>query len=206
MKQFIRSCGFALCLGGALTILINVVISPFMPPSTNGGAVMLTNIYLLRQSASGVAALLLLAGSIGLHLAQRPASGWLGTIAFLISFVGGCSLFAVEFVDVFVLRAVAQVAPETVAPLDKATLMNIGFASAASLFALGWILLSITAWKTKMLPRRAAQATLLGLFLIPILQGTLGLAGAIVGNFVFGGGLIGLGWALTKTPARDENF
>jgi hypothetical protein len=205
MKPFIRSCGVALCLGGALTILINVVISPLMPASKDGAVVMLTNTYLLRQSASGVAALLLLAGSLGLHLAQRPASGWLGTIAFLVSFVGGCALFAVEFVDVFVLRAVAQVAPETVAPLDKAPLMNIGFASAASLFALGWILLSITAWKTKILPRRAAQATLLGLFLIPILQGTLGLVGAIVANVVFGGGLIGLGWALIKIPTPDEN-
>ncbi|HYJ04620.1 MAG TPA: hypothetical protein VEX43_05770 [Chthoniobacterales bacterium] len=206
MTKFIRSCGFALCFGGALTILINVVISPFMPANQDGAVVMLTDVYLLRQSASGVAALLLLAGSIGLHLAQRPASGWLGTIAFLFSFVGGCALFAVEFVDVFVLRAVAQIAPETVGPLDKSPLMNVGFASAASLFALGWILLSITVWKTKILPRRAAQATLAGLFLIPILQGTLGLVGAIVANLVFGGGLIGLGWALTKTPTREESL
>jgi hypothetical protein len=201
MHPFIRGCGIALCLGGLLTILINGAITPFMPATKDGAVVMLTNVYLLRQSASGIAALLLLAGSIGLHLAQRPASGRLGTIAFVFAFVGGCALFAVEFVDVFVLRAVAQVAPEMVAPLDKAPLLNIGFASAASLFALGWILLSITAWKTKILPRRAPQATLLGLFLIPILQGTLGLAGAIVGNLVFGAGLIGLGWALTRTPA-----
>jgi hypothetical protein len=191
----------ALCLGGALTILINVVITPFMPASKDPVAVMLGTVYLLRQSASGIAALLLLAGSIGLHLAQRPASGRFGTVAFLVAFVGGCCLFAVEFVDVFVLRAVAQIAPEAVGPLDKAPLLNVAFASAASLFAAGWILLCITAWKTKILPRRAAQATLLGLFLIPILQGTLGLAGAIVANFIFGGGLISLGWALRKVTS-----
>src|SRR5438270_1286323 len=165
MRAFIRGCGISLILGGALTIMINVFITPFMPQSQNSN-VMVTNIFLVRQVASGFAALFLLAGIIGLHLAQRPRSGWFGSLAFFVGFIGGAFLVAVEFADVFVLRSVAQIAPQTADSLDKSLLLNTGFAVAVGSFAIGWLLMSITAWKAKMLPRWAAIATFAGLFLI----------------------------------------
>lgn len=100
---------------------------------------------------------------------------------------------SVEFADVFVLRAVAQIAPQTADALDKSSLLNTGFALAIGFSALGWLLMAINAWKTKLLPRWAAITTFAGLFLISILQALFGIGGAVIGNAVFGAGLIGLG-------------
>jgi hypothetical protein len=199
MKGFNRGCGLALLLGGALTILINVIISPLLFADHTSSVRMTTRLFLLRQSASGLTALLLLFGCTGLHLVQRNASGKFGAAAFGVLFVGCALLFSVEFADVFVLRAVAQTNLDTLAAIDKNSLMNIGFASTAGLFAAGWLLLSISIWRTGVLPRWAAVTTSVGLLSIPLLQASpLHLSGAIAGNVVFGVGLIGLGHALAK--------
>ena len=197
MNPFIRGCGISLILGGALTVAINSLITPFMPLHQTVD-VMVTKIFMVRQCLSSFAAFFLLAGAIGLHLAQRPQSGWFGSLAFVIAFIGGGLLIAVEFADVFILRAVAQIAPQTAQALDKSSLLNTGFGLAIGFFAAGWLLLSINAWKTGMLPRWAAITTLVGLFLTSILQAVFGIVGAIIGNAIFGVGLIGLGWALVS--------
>ena len=111
---------------------------------------------------------------------------------------------SVEFADVFVLRAVAQIAPQTADALDKSSLLNTGFALGIGFFALGWLLIAINAWKTKLLPRWAAITTFAGLFLISILQALFGIGGAVIGNAVFGAGLIGLGWALVAERYSNE--
>jgi hypothetical protein len=144
MNGFIRGCGRALIFGGAMTALINLMTTPLLPRHQGPAVVMSTGIFLLRQSASGVAALLLLFGCLGLHLAQSKDSGVFGAAAFLLSFVGASFLFAVEWANVFVLRAVAQSSPAALGALDKNSLLNIGSASAAGLFALGWLLLSVS--------------------------------------------------------------
>jgi hypothetical protein len=187
-------------------ILINVAITPLLPRSEVSAAVMSGDIFLLRQSASGVAALLLLFGCLGLHLVQRLASGVFGASAFLLAFVGSSLLFAVEWANVFVLRAVARTSAATLAAIDKHPFMNLGFATAAGIFALGWFLLSVSLWRAQVLPRWAALATMAGLLATPVLQGLLGLAGAIAGNLLFGVGLMGLGRAVARssTSASDR--
>lgn len=197
--QFSRRCGVALVIAGALTILINVILTPLLhgrqfPPAV----VPTTTLYLVRQSLSGVAALLLIFGSLGIHLVQREASRVFGALAFVAAFIGGCLLFAVEFADVFVLPAVAVASPETYVAIDKNPFMSIGFGSAAGLFATGWLLLSISVWRIRLLPRWAAITTFAGLFLIPLLQAPFGFPGGIVGNVVFGLGLMGLGRAMAR--------
>jgi hypothetical protein len=135
-----------------------------------------------------------------LHLAQRSVSGKFGTVAFLVSFVGTGLLFAVEWSNLFVLRAVAQTSPEALAPLDKSSLMTVGFASGAGFFVLGWLLLSVSLWRARVFPRWTALTTFAGLILIPALGATpLGTSGQIPGNVIFGFGLLGLGYALAKT-------
>jgi hypothetical protein len=75
--------------------------------------------------------------------------------------------------------------------------MTVGFASGAVFFMLGWLLLSASIWQTNMFPRWAALSTLIGLILIPALGASpLGVFGQIIGNVVFGLGLIGLGLSL----------
>lgn len=199
MNGFARGCGFTLVFGGALLILINAILTPLMPMQEGEAILRTSGIYLLRLSASGVAALLLLFGCLGLHLVQRGASGLFGTIAFVVAFVGNVLLVAVEWTNVFVLRAVAQTSPEALDALGETSLMKIGFSSAAGLFGLGWLLFSISLWRARIFPRWAAITMLAGLLLIPALGATpLGIAGAIVGNAIFGLGLIGSGRALAR--------
>ncbi len=199
MKTLIKGCGVALVCGGALLILVNTFLTPRMAAHEDEALMRTSTIYLVRLSAAGVVALLLLFGTLGVHLAQRAAAGALGAVAFLAAFVGSALLVAVEWSNVFVLRAVAQTSPEALAALDGSTLLNVGFASAAGLFALGWLLLAISAWRAGVIGRLAPLAAIAGLFLIPLLAATpLGMTGAIVGNAVLGLGLMGMGRGVVR--------
>jgi hypothetical protein len=201
ITPFIRGCGVALVAGGALTILINLIFTPLLfgakiPPEV----VPTTQLFLLRQSASGLAALLIIFGclGVGLHLRERAGPGFGSTLVFLAAFIGSCFVLAVEFCDVFVLRSVAQTNPDTFLALNKNLFMNMGMVSGVGLFALGWLLFCGNIWRLKLLPRWAALATFLGLIFIPALQAPFGVVGAMIGNAVFGAGLTGLGWALRE--------
>jgi hypothetical protein len=158
---------------------------------------------LIRLSAALVDALLLLIGCFGLHLAQKHASGIFGAVAFAVSFFGTSLLVAVEWSNLFVLRAVAQTSPEVLKRLGDSMLVTVGFASGAVLFMLGWLLLSASIWRSRVLPAWAAATTAAGLVAIPVLGATpLGQGGQIAGNVILGVGLAGLGRAMMKT--KDE--
>lgn len=202
MKGFLRSTGIALVLGAALFIFVNVFLTPSYLASFQQGEAIAraSQIHLVRLSAALVVMILLLFGSIGLYLRQKDVSGKFGAAAFLITFVGTSLFFAIEWSNLFVLRAVAQTSPETFSVLNNSSLMTAGFASGAGLFALGWLLLAISLWRANVFPRWAALSTLAGLILIPILGVTpLGVTGQVIGNVVFGLGLLGLGYSLAKT-------
>jgi len=202
MNGYLRSCGYALVLGGILLILINLFLTPsYLATFKKGEAIARSSgIYLFRISAALTNALVLLYGCIGLFLIQRNASGLFGTITFGVTFIGTALLFASEWSNLFVLRAIAQSSPETLAVLDKSRLMTIGFASGAGLFMLGWLLFAVSTWQANVMPRWTSISTIVGLILIPILGATpLGVAGQVVGNIVFGLGLIGFGYTLIQT-------
>jgi hypothetical protein len=199
MRGFLRWCGRALVAGAILSILVNGLLTPQLLSENGSRLPETTEIYLIRQSCSALVALLLLFGGLGLHLAQRKRSGVFGAVAFLTNFVGGCLLFAVEWADVFVLRTVARVSPAAFPLFDKDTFSSIGFGSAASLFVLGWLLMSMSVWRSEVVPRRGAITTLVGLVAIPLLQASpWKTVGAVAGNVIFGAGLLMLGLALTR--------
>jgi len=201
MKGFLRSCGITLGSGAVLLILTNVILTPSYLASFQQGEAIAraSGIYLLRLSVALIVALLLLFGCIGLYLSQKSVSGKFGAVAFLVSFVGTSLLFAVEWSNLFVLRAVAQTSPETFVHLNESSLMTAGFASGAGIFMSGWLLLSISIWKANVFPRWGPLSTLLGLVLIPALGVTpIGIIGQVIGNVVFGLGLFGLGYSLAK--------
>ena len=205
MNSVIRQCGIALVLAGGLLIGINLIISPsYLRFLEQGEAVFRTSgPYLIRMSAALLDALLLLIGCLGLHLAQKHASGVFGAVAFAVAFLGTCLLVAVEWSNLFVLRAVAQTSPDALKRLGDSMLVTVGFASSAVLFMVGWLLLSASVWRSRVLPAWAAATTAAGLVAIPVLGATpLGQNGQIAGNVIFGVGLAGLGRAMMKT--KDE--
>ena len=199
MSSAIRIFGIALLLGGGLMILLNVFLTPLLPTDQSEMVLRTSTIYFWRLSAAGIAALLLLLGCFGVFFAQRKVVGIFGDVAFLIAFVGNSLLVCVEWSNVFVLRAVAQSNPEVLSALDNSTVMTVGFASAAGLFALGWILLASSAIKSRVFPLWAPIAVISGLILTAVLGATpLGLNGAIFGNVVFGLGIMAMGWESAK--------
>lgn len=201
MNGLLRSCGYALLLGGVLHILITVFLTPAYMASFKQGEVVArtSTIYWIRLAAALVDLLLLIFGCIGVYFAQKSTSGLFRMIAFWVTFVGNLLMFAVEWSNLFILRTVALTSPETLAILDKSRLMSIGFASGAGIFTLGWILLGTSSWLVNILPRWASLSTLVGLILIPALGITpLGIVGQVIGNAVFGVGLIGPGYALIQ--------
>jgi hypothetical protein len=146
--------------------------------------------------------LLLLVGCIGVHLAQRETAGAFGGVAFLLAFVGNSLLLCLEWSNVFVLRAAAWSAPDALEALNDAQLLNIGFASAAGLFAVGWLCLAISVSLTRVLSRRAAMLVIAGLLLTPVLGASpLGATGMIVANVILGAGFILLGRAVATASA-----
>jgi hypothetical protein len=201
MNGFLHSCGFALLLGGVLLILINGLLTPSYMASFKKGEVAArsSGIYLVRISAALANVLVLIYGCIGLYLSQQNASGLFGTIAFGVAFLGTVLLFAIEWSNLFVLRAVAQSHPETLVVLDKSRLVTIGFASGAAIFMLGWLLLAVNTWQVNVFPRWTSLSAIAGLILIPVLGATpLRIAGQVIGNVVFDLGLIGFGYSLIQ--------
>ena len=199
MNDYFRGCGLALILGGGLLIFINVGITPSYLATFKQGEALAraSGIYLLRISLALVDVLLLLFGSTGLYLSQKSVLGRFGSAAFLVTFVGTSLLFAIEWSNLFVLRPVAQTSPETLGLLDKSSLMSAATASGAGMFMLGWLLLAVSLWRGNLFPEWAVPATIVGILLIPILGVTpLGVFGQIIGNVVFGLGLIGFGYSL----------
>ena len=199
MSRPLKLFGIPLLIGGLLIILLNVILTPQLPFDQDEAVLRTSMIYLLRLSAAGVSTILLLFGCIGVYLAQRNTTRAFGTAAFLIAFAGNSLIVCVEWSNVFVLRAVAQSAPEALSVLDKSSLMNTGFASAAGLFMIGWILMAVSTIMSKVFPRWIPITIIAGLVLIPALGATpLGLTGAIIGNTVFGLGITAMGWNLAK--------
>lgn len=190
---FIRACGTALVAGGALYAVLNGILTPMLPIDQPDEVLRTSMVYLLRLSMATVCVMLLALGCVGVHLAHRHRAGVFGAVAFIVAYAGCSLVVAVEWSNVFIMRPLAQVAPEALDPLDNAGLLNAGFGTALGLFMLGWILLAVAVLKAQVLPRWTAWTILAGLILVPVLGGALGLLGMAAGNVVFAVGLVGLG-------------
>jgi hypothetical protein len=198
-NRFIQRCGGALMAGAVVTILVNSLLTPLLFDRPGAVVAETTTAYLVRQSCSALAALLLVFGSLGIHLAQRRVARSFGAVGFLVCFSGGCLLFAAEWADVFVLRPLARIHPAAFAALDKNLFSSIGFGSAAVLFTLGWVLLCASVWRSAYLPKAGAIWTLSGLVAIPVLGATpWKTLGVVLGNVIFGAGLFTLGRGVSR--------
>ena len=186
--------GLALAVGGLLTFLINAFLTPLLPKGSEAPAA--SSIFLWRQVASGVAAALLLYGSIGLYLAQARAMGTWGTLAFSFAFVGSALLLAMEWGEVFIVRTLALRSPQALRGLEGGPGLSpydLGAMIAFGAFTLGWLAFGIATLCGGVLPRRGSWILIAGFVLIPLL-GWARLWGAIVGNAVLACGWVMLGW------------
>ena len=183
-----RSAGIALMAGGVLIFLINAILSPLLPKSFAESAA--SWVFLWRQSAAAVAAMLLLFGSVGMYLRQARRSGVAGSLAFGGAFVGTALLLAMEWGEIFLVRTVALRSPSTLGALEGGPSLSpydLGAMIAFAAFTLGWLAFAILSWRMRMFSRRGPTLLIAGFFLVPML-GWAGVWGQVVGDAVLGAG------------------
>src|SRR5262245_59766132 len=104
---FVRRTGIALSIGGALTILVNAVLTPAMHAHAPFVETAASPVFVWRQSASAIAVAFLLFGSLGLQVVQGNRVGKFGTVAFGMTFLGCALVLASEWAEVFVVHTLA---------------------------------------------------------------------------------------------------
>ena len=196
-SRMIRWAGLALAGGGALTFLINAALTPALLSHAPFAQTAASSLFLWRQSASALAAALLLFGAVGVYVCQADRLGAGGLLAFVMSLLGSSLLLATEWTEIFLVRTLAVRAPDALNALDSGHGMNfydIGSMAALSLFMLGWLAMATASIKAGVLARGAAGLVIAGLFAIPLLSAALRMPwGPIAGNAILGAGWVWMG-------------
>lgn len=197
----------AVCLiaGGVLTALLNAILTLALPHGVPFAVTAASQVFLWRQSASALAAILLLFGCLGLYLLQADRAGRFGAISFILAVSGTALLLGNEIFDV---RDFAQRAPETLNLLNSAkamTLSTVGSLIALGVFMLGWIGLAVSTLRSKAASRAAAWLVIAGFFATPLLTPLLHRVWAgVVGNLILGSGLVWLGFGILARRSLDR--
>ena len=187
-------------LGGALAALLNLILSPMLPVDAGSIELMTSTVLGIRLPLAAVSVALVTLGCIGLYLAQADRLRW-GGLAFLIGFLGGLTAFAIEAVQVTLVRDLAFQAPEVLERLQSSGALvryDVAFAIGAGIFVVGWLAVAAVTLRAGVLARRGPFALIGGLFLVPILGGLLGIWGMVAGNVVLGAGWVLLGLDLRR--------
>jgi hypothetical protein len=200
-----RWTGVALACGGALTILVNIALTPLLPAHVPFAHSASSWVFLWRQGASAVAGACLLLGVVGIHLAQAGRSGRFGAVTFAVALLGSALLLATEWNEVFVITDLARRAPDALNALEGGRGLHrddLGAMIALATFTLGWLGLALATLRAHVLPRPAAWLVIAGLCVIPLLGAAFGRWGAIAGNAVLGTGWCWLGWGVQRGSSR----
>jgi hypothetical protein len=197
-EGFYTVTGAALILGGLLTALINIFLTPQLDFGSSYAAMAGSSLFLIRFILAGIAALLVLIGCTGLYAQQAEKTGLFGLVAFLLTFIGMAALFANEWTSVFTIHEIAKSAPEALEALEESALFDAGAITALGLSVLGWLTFAgVTLW-AGVLPRWASLSVLAGFIMVMALPALAGLWGAAVANTILGAGWMGLGWSIAR--------
>ena len=142
-------------------------------------------------------------GLVGLYVSQSEATGFLGLVRFMGSFVGLALVAGVAWADVFLLPYLAKTAPVLI---DEAFIGLGGFILSYLLAGLGGVLFGIATLRGRVYPRSAALLFTVGAALAVV----GGLLGVPLLSIVFDVGVAWLGLALwtgrigeqTRQPSR----
>lgn len=201
-EGFYTVTGAALILGGLLTALINIFLTPQLDPGSSYAAMAGSSLFFTRLMLTGMAALLVLIGSMGLYARQAEKIGVFGLIAFLLTFIGMAALFANEWTSVFTVHEISQSAPEALEALDESALFDAGTIAALGLSMLGWLAFAAVTLRAGILPRWTAVSVIAGFILAVLLPPLMGLWGAAAANTILGAGWMGFGWSVARHPAE----
>ncbi len=197
-EGYYTSTGAALILGGLLTALINIFLTPQLDLGASFAATAGSFLFFMRLVLAGIAALLVLIGCTGLYARQAEKIGVFGFISFLVTFIGMTALFANEWTYVFAVHEIAKTVPEALEALEDSALFDSGAIIALGLTVLGWIVFAGVTLRAGILPRWAALSVIAGYIAVLLLPALIGPWGAAGGNAILGAGWMGLGWSVAR--------
>lgn len=196
-----------MCAAAVLTVGLNVVLTPMLPRGSFA-ELAASQPFLLRQALASLAALSMLFGVVGLHVARLGTVRAFGTVAFVVAISGAVSLFATEWNQLFTIRDLALHQPQALISMEDAdglTPFDVGSLASAATFFLGWLLMAISLLLSKNAPRIGGAIVLVGFVVAPVLS-AVGINGpmAVVGaSSVVGAGWFVLGLHLMRGRFRQ---
>jgi hypothetical protein len=105
-----------------------------------------------------------LAGAlVGLYAGRSGVLGTLGSVGFLVAFVGTVLVAGAYWQQAFIVPDLAREVPELVETVPPALL--VGFFLSLVPFSLGWLLFGVAAFRTRAYPRAAAALLAVGALL-----------------------------------------
>jgi hypothetical protein len=205
--SFTRGCGFALCAAAAITLALNVFVTPFLPKD-DFTAIAASNAYLIRQCLAALVAALLMFGVIGIHVSRLGRVGRFGTTAFVIAVIGSLCLFDIEYGQVSTFHAIALHAPAALTQVMaiKDSSLAIGASLAVLAFFLGWFVLALSLLLSSHYAKLGPALIMIGLPLSLIL-GAAGLPTpwpAIASSLATGGGWFLIGWQMIRPRGEQK--
>lgn len=187
-SKLIRWSGLAALAGGLLFIIFSVaefIAGQDRLPSEAAA----TSAWPIIEGGYVVTVVLIGLGLVGLYARQAQRAGWLGLIAFLVTFTGVLLTAGSAWSQAFLGPWLARTAPEL---LDSGSADSMFFAFWISyiVFSLGWFLFGLASLRAGVLSRGASILFMIGAPLPIILGGFL--------NVPFGGEVVfaaALAWA-----------
>lgn len=199
-RAFGRWSGASLVLAGALFLLLGL-----MTPFLDLGALRSDPLFAIRQTIAVMIGIFLLFGAMGVYFRQWPNPRFFATLAFIAACIGAALLVALEWTELFLARDIATNFPDVLEKLEVAdglSPFDWGTMLAAGVFALGWILLSISSMLNGPFSRWPGILIIVGFCAVPALSASLPMPyGPMIGSAIIAAGL---GW-LGRNVMRPDS-
>jgi hypothetical protein len=188
-------------LSGAVLFTIFDVLSILLfAKKENFSVIAATGSYALFVRLSLLTLVLIQVGLVGLYVPHSGATGVLGLVGFLVTFLGMALAAGSYWAQGFIAPAAAQTAPEFLD--DEPAWLNCGFTLTLALLSLGWLLFGVAMLRARIYPRIAAILLMIGAVVsflpLPRTELVLIVAIAWLGFALFAG----RGGAPVERPAR----
>jgi hypothetical protein len=161
-SQLTRASGWAAALAGAFFILAEVLtpITLVTNPSSLS-RVALTNRFVVQSMLTFLAAMLLLAGLVGLYAYQAQEAGRLGAVGFSTAFFGPSLILGDFYANTFVTPTLAISVPEAL-DVHNAGVLLFWLPLEFGFLALAWFPFAVATLRAGDYPRAAAWLLVVG--------------------------------------------
>ena len=169
-SQLTRASGWAAALAGAFFIIAEVLTPIRLVTNPDSlSRVALTDRFVVQSMLTFLAAILLLAGLVGLYAFQAQEAGRLGAVGFCTAFFGTALLLGDFYANTFVTPALAISVPEAL-DVHNAGVLVFWLPLEFGFLALAWFPFAVATLRAGVYRRTAAWALVVGALvaLIPL--------------------------------------